>query len=127
MKEEEEKPTECFLDKCEIDYSNYDELTLLSSNVLLKILRLFKLFSDDSDEYDKVMSHVSSRNDLMKSLLFFASLPIQFDEPSNCIELGQLQTNISIFIEYYRMKNWIETHDYFEYELKYTKGVINGK
>ena len=89
---------------------------------MLKIFRLFKLFSDHSDEsYDKLMSSISSNNDLLKTLLFFASLPIQFDNPSNWIELEQLQTNINIFIEYYRMKHWIETQDYFQQQLKLQK------
>eukprot|EP01083_Nonionella_stella_P076243 207667_1 len=119
--ESDETQHNSILEQTEIDYDDYDERTLLSSNILVQILRLFKLFRDDSDEHNTLMSSISSHPDLMKSLLFLASLPIQFDQPSNCIELEQLHTNITMFIEYYRMKHWIETHDYYQYQLKLQK------
>eukprot|EP00483_Globobulimina_turgida_P012995 UN13019 len=90
MIEEDEKKTQCVLDKVVIDYNNSDELSLESSNIMLSVLRLFHLFSEDETD-DKLMSSISANNELMKSLLFFASLPIQFDNPSNWIELEQLQ------------------------------------
>ena len=49
--------------------------------------------------------------------MFFASLPIQFDTPSNWMELEQMQTDIGIFIEYHRMEHWIKTHDYFQHQM----------
>merc|ERR1712039_913004 len=63
------------------------------------------------------MDTVSKNDKLMKSLLFLSSLPIQLDDKSTWNELEQLQSNITISIQYHRMKYWVETHDYFQHQI----------
>ena len=63
------------------------------------------------------LNRIASQGDLLQSLLYLASLPIQFDLPNNWVELEQLHRMVTSEIQYHRMKQWYQTKEYYKQQI----------
>merc|ERR1712129_435315 len=98
---EDKESMQDILSRPVIDESNFNEQSLATSHTMVNILKLLKSFTHAPNEmYKEMMTFVSTNDTLMKSLLYLSSLPIQLDDTSTCNELEQLQSNITISIQY---------------------------